>query len=207
LFYDCSEKFFNEVFFCFVEFNCLGLSFFLFDQFVKFFFCHWRHPTKWLYRVLQIYYKDKNKMKTLQIFFLLFLTICLSGCYQRFYCELKSDHLLVSAVDGRSYSKLSMSKIESDFDKICEKHKLDFYTKNSFWGHNYIFWSNGKRSHSITAYAESKKYTRISFSCRKVDVSRMQSIINDFKSYLQRNNIAFKEKHYTQWKSEIYLLN
>ncbi len=47
-------------------------------------------------------------MKTLQIFFLLFLTICLSGCYQRFYYELKTDHLLVSAVDGRSYSKLSI---------------------------------------------------------------------------------------------------
>ena len=47
-------------------------------------------------------------MKKLQILFLLFLTICLSGCYQRFYCELKTDHLLVSAVDGRSYSKLSI---------------------------------------------------------------------------------------------------
>ena len=146
-------------------------------------------------------------MKTLQIFFLLFLTICLSGCYQRFYCELKTDHLLVSAVDGRSYSKLSMSKIESDFDKICEKHKLDFYTKNSFWGHNYIFWSNGKRSHSITAYAESKQCTRISFSCREVDVSKMQRIIQDFKSYLSKNNIEYKENHYTRWKSEIYLLN
>ena len=146
-------------------------------------------------------------MKKLQILFLLFLTICLSGCYQRFYCELKTDQLLVSAVEGRSYSKLSMSKIESDFDKICEKHKLGFYTKNSFWGCNYIFWSNGKRSHSITAYAESKKCTRISFSCREVDVSKMQRIIQDFKSYLSKNNIEYKEKHYTRWKSEIYLFN
>lgn len=146
-------------------------------------------------------------MKKLQILFLLFLTICLSGCYQRFYCELKTDHLLVSAVDGRSYSKLSMSKIESDFDKICEKHKLGFYTKNSICGCNYIFWSNGKRSHSITAYAESKKCTRISFSCREVDVSKMQRIIQDFKSYLSKNNIEFKEKHNTQWRSEIYLFN
>ena len=146
-------------------------------------------------------------MKKLQILFLLFLTICLPGCYQRFYCELKTDYLLVSAVDGRSYSKLSMSKIESDFDKICEKHKLGFYTKNSIWGCNYIFWSNGKRSHSITAYAESKKCTRISFSCREVDVSKMQRIIQDFKSYLSKNNIEFKEKHNTQWRSEIYLFN
>ena len=38
------EKFFKEVFFCFVEFNCLGLSFFQFDQLVKFFFCRWRPP-------------------------------------------------------------------------------------------------------------------------------------------------------------------
>ena len=65
-------------------------------------------------------------MKTLQIFFLLFLTICLSGCYQRFYCKLKTDHLLVSAVDHTSFSKLSMSKIESDFDKICEKHMFNY---------------------------------------------------------------------------------
>ena len=65
-------------------------------------------------------------MKKLQILFLLFLTICFSGCYQRFYCELKTDHLLVSAVDYTSFSKLSMSKTESDFDKICEKHKLNF---------------------------------------------------------------------------------
>jgi hypothetical protein len=149
----------------------------------------------------------KKSIKLLLMILLGIAGICLSGCYQRFYCELKTDHLLVSAVDGRSYSKLSMSKIESDFDKICEKHKLDFYTKNFFWGHNYIFWSNGKRSHSITAYAESKKCTRISFSCREVDVSKMQRIIQDFKSYLGKNNIEYKEKHYTRWKSEIYLFN
>ena len=146
-------------------------------------------------------------MKTLQIFFLLFLTICLSGCYQRFYYELKTDHLLVSAVDYTSFSKLSMSKTESDFDKICEKHKLNFSEKDSLWGYNSILWSNGKKHRSISVYAVSKKHTTITFRCRDIDVSRMQSIIKDFKSYLQRNNIAFKEKHYTQWKSEIYLLN
>ena len=146
-------------------------------------------------------------MKKLQILFLLFLTICLSGCYQRFYCKLKTDHLLVSAVDHTSFSKLSMSKIESDFDKICEKHKLNFSEKDSLWGYNSILWSNGKKHRSISVYAESKKHTIITFRCRDIDVSIMQSIIKDFKSYLQRNNIAFKEKHYTQWKSEIYLLN
>jgi predicted transcriptional regulator YheO len=149
----------------------------------------------------------KKSIKLLLMILLGIAGICLSGCYQRFYYELKTDHLLVSAVDYTSFSKLSMSKTESDFDKICEKHKLNFSEKDSLWGYNSILWSNGKKHRSISVYAESKKYTRISFSCRKVDVSRMQSIINDFKSYLQRNNIAFKEKHYTQWKSEIYLLN
>ena len=148
-------------------------------------------------------------MKKLQILFLLFLTICLSGCYQRFYCELKTDHLLVSAVDYTSFSKLSMSKTESDFDKICETHELYFGAKDSIFGYNYIFWSNNKRFYNITVHAESKKYTRISFSCRKVDaeVSKMQSIIKDFKSYLQRNNITFKENHYTRRESWFYLLN
>ena len=164
-------------------------------------------PRNWLYRVLQIYYKDKNKMKTLQIFFLLFLTICLSGCYQRFYYELKTDHLLVSAVDCTSFSKLSMSKTESDFDKICEKHKLNFSEKDSLGGYNSILWSNGKKHRSISVYAVSKKHTTITFRCRDIDVSRMQSIIKDFKSYLQRNNITFKENHYTRRESWFYLLN
>lgn len=150
-------------------------------------------------------------MKKLQILFLLFLTICFSGCYQRFYCELKTDHLLVSATNYRSFSKkiLLTSKVELDFDKICETHELYFGAKNSIFGYNYIFWSNNKRFHNITVHAESKKYTRISFSCRKVDaeVSKMQSIIHDFKSYLRKNNIEFKEKHYTRWQSEIDLLN
>ena len=44
-------------------------------------------------------------MKKLQILFLLFLTICFSGCYQRFYCELKTDHLLVSAVVHKEISE------------------------------------------------------------------------------------------------------
>ena len=146
-------------------------------------------------------------MKKLQILFLLFLTICLSGCYQRFYCELKTDHLLVSAVDYTSFSKLSMSKIESDFDKICEKHKLNFSEKDSLWGYNSILWSNGKKHRSISVYAVSKKHTTITFRCRDIDVSKMQSIIHDFKSYLRKNNIEFKEKHYTRWQSEIDLLN
>ena len=146
-------------------------------------------------------------MKKLQILFLLFLTICLSGCYQRFYCKLKTDHLLVSAVDYTSFSKLSMSKIESDFDKICEKHKLNFSEKDSLWGYNSILWSNGKKHRSISVYAESKKHTIITFRCRDIDVSRMQSIIKDFKSYLQRNNITFKENHYTRRESWFYLLN
>ena len=149
----------------------------------------------------------KKSIKLLLMILLGIAGICLSGCYQRFYCKLKTDHLLVSAVDGRSYSKLSMSKIESDFDKICEKHKLNFSEKDSLWGYNSILWSNGKKHRSISVYAESKKHTIITFRCRDIDVSRMQSIIKDFKSYLQRNNITFKENHYTRRESWFYLLN
>ena len=60
---------------------------------------------------------------------------------------------------------------------------------------------------SVSAY--SKKNTRITFGCRKIDaeVSKLQSIIQDFKSYLRKNNIEYKEKHYTRWNSEIDLLN
>ena len=121
-------------------------------------------------------------MKTLQIFFLLFLTICLSGCYQRFYYELKSDHLLVSAVDGRSYSKLSMSKTESDFDKICEKHKLNLSEKYSLWGYNSILWINGKKHRSISVYAVSKKHTTITWQCPKFCA---HFILTDYQNHVR----------------------
>ena len=148
-------------------------------------------------------------MRTLQILFLLFLTICLSGCYQVYLCELKTDHLLVSATDHCSFAQDSLSEIESDFNNICETHEFDFCYKGPLVGYNHILWTKGSRFNGMSVSAYSKKNTRITFGCRKIDaeVSKLQSIIQDFKSYLRKNNIEYKEKHYTRWNSEIDLLN
>ena len=35
----------------------------------------------------------------------------------------------------------------------------------------------------------------------------VDAINQDLKQYLRKNDMVFKEKHYTRWQAEIYLLN